>query len=485
MRKNLWVCAIALIIACQLSAQEYNLQERLKKHVEILASDSLEGRGEGTLGIEKARKYIISEFEQAGVKPYKSNYQHNFSFKIGAVLAHSQNLIGWIEGNDETLKNEFIVIGAHYDHMGYDENNGEKSIFNGADDNASGTASLIELARMLNSNKSSLKRSVLIVAFGAEESGLKGSNQFFTDSILDASKIKCMFSIDMVGMYSKNEGVRLTGINTVKSADIIIAEAQKRAPITISKTSAKIENRTDTEPFGNKGIPAVHVFTGLKSPYHKPQDDSQLLDYAGMAGINEFMYQLTSEIANNSSIEPTKQFATRAKNNSYFSVTPIARLGIGNSYNNYPEQFFEAKSIFAYNVGFATEITLTKHWAIQPEVVFNSSGSKTPDGTMQLQQVATPVHLLWGFDNRNVGNIYFMFGGYYKYILSGKDGGKKIDYSNDYNREQYGVSYGFGVDVMKVQVNFISQYSINGLYKDSSMEDIRETGFYLNLGYRF
>jgi aminopeptidase YwaD len=134
MKKQLLLSA--LLFTCHLVIGQVQFDSlALKKHVSILAADSMLGRGFGTN--EMARKYIIQEFEKAGIKPLESSYADTFTIKVqGTIRLTGYNVIGVIPGNDPVLKNEYIVLGAHYDHLGYRIEDNERIIYNGADDNA-------------------------------------------------------------------------------------------------------------------------------------------------------------------------------------------------------------------------------------------------------------------------------------------------------------------------------------------------------------
>ena len=190
-------------------------QQRLERHLYYLASDSLQGRKAGTDDSRKAAAYIENEYRQMGLQPFGSTYRHYFimqaaSLRGGAMpinpdsadyyAEHDRtvycNSVGIIPGSDPALKNEFIVVGGHYDHLGV--RNGE--VYNGADDNASGTAAITEMARQLLARRGELKRSVIICAFDAEEMGLYGSKALSKEMARLGliGKVKMMMSIDMV-----------------------------------------------------------------------------------------------------------------------------------------------------------------------------------------------------------------------------------------------------------------------------------------------
>ena len=160
--------ALLLMLGVQVKAQD--CQSNLKKHVYFMASDSLRGRKAGTSEGRQVSAYIAQQYAEAGLKPFFEDWYQDFSI-AGSQNADCRNVVGWIEGNDPQLKNQYIVVGAHYDHLGV--KNGQ--IYNGADDNASGSATVIEMARWLSQHRSELKYSVIFCAFDAEEVGLLGS----------------------------------------------------------------------------------------------------------------------------------------------------------------------------------------------------------------------------------------------------------------------------------------------------------------------
>ena len=178
---------LVLFISIFLSVNaQSTLRERLKQHVFTLASDSLQGREAGTEFARMAADYVVAQFTEIGIELF---FENSFLQQFGqnnAQNSHSfQNVIGIIRGNDADLANEFIVVGAHYDHLCALNGN----IYNDADDNASGVAMLIELARMLKEYQRKLKRSVILVAFDAEEIGLLGSTYFVNSSIVPLENI--------------------------------------------------------------------------------------------------------------------------------------------------------------------------------------------------------------------------------------------------------------------------------------------------------
>ena len=182
--------------------------DELKEAVTYLSSDELLGRDTGTQGIDDAATYIEKQFESYGVKPYFETFRDNF--KLDSLDAF--NVVGVIEGVDETLKNEYIVIGAHYDHIGYGKPVESDSIANGANDNATGTAGVMAMAKYFATRKNN-KRSILFALFTAEERGLLGSKHLAERIKSDSLNVYTMVNLEMIGVPFKDRDYQafLTG----------------------------------------------------------------------------------------------------------------------------------------------------------------------------------------------------------------------------------------------------------------------------------
>ena len=279
MRKNYLLPLLILLLTTGMAAaQVSSSKEILQQHVYTLAADSMKGRGINTNESLVATDYIIKQLELNGVKPFGGQFRYPFSFKQGTVRAFGNNIVGVVEGSDSILKNEYIVVGAHYDHLGYDLTENKTIIFNGADDNASGVATILEMGRILVQNQAQLKRSVILVAFDGEESGLKGSSSLVKDSAFPIAHVKAMLSIDMVGMLSANKGLNLKGSATLNGGNLFFESIAQKHSISLKELGEVVENRTDTSPFGRLGIPSFAPTTGTLSPYHKPEDDANLAE---------------------------------------------------------------------------------------------------------------------------------------------------------------------------------------------------------------
>ncbi len=488
--KLLGLLAITFLVSLSLMAQDekqVELSKTLKQHVAYLSSDSLEGRGLGTDGKILAQNYIAGHFKDIGLKPYNDEgYFQPFDLRISLVQVSGANVVGYLAGSDPGLQNEYIVLGAHYDHLGYRKNDDEKVVYHGADDNASGVATMIELARYFASNPNLIKRSIIFIAFDAEESGLLGSMKFVHENnLFKADDIVAMFSLDMVGMYFANKGLDLKGLGTLNVGEKLANSIASSQGIHLKNTSGNIEGATDTWSFGEKGIPSIHAFTSTKSPYHKPEDTFEKLDYEGMAKITTFMQAMLTEMLAIPEIGPSKRFERFQKPYAIHFNTGVS-AGLGSSRHKYPDEFYTAKSVVALNAGLFLQMHIGQKLTLQPEVLFQLDGSKSAKGAFRRQSVIIPVNLQYNMVSESGGmvKVYPFAGFYFRHSFAGKNGGNDLDFDKMYNDQEWGLNLGLGMDIMKWQVKFTGQRSLTNLVQNSENEII-PMGWYFSFGYKF
>lgn len=269
-------------------APEIFPRDRLQRHAAFLADDRLEGRGLGTSGLDEAATYIAAEFQRAGLAQAGDDGSSFFQSWVAETGPQKspitlKNVVGCIPGRDQALAP--LVVGAHYDHLGLgwpDVREGQSGkIHNGADDNASGVAVLIELAHNL-AGEPRPERSVILVAFTGEEAGLLGSRHFL-EAREPAETVKpyAMINLDSVGRL---EGRKLAvlGTGSAKEWIYIVMGVGYTAGIQ-AESVAQDPGGGDQVAFVAAGIPAVHVFAGPHADYHRPTDDVAKLDLEGMA----------------------------------------------------------------------------------------------------------------------------------------------------------------------------------------------------------
>lgn len=488
MFRRLFLPAILITISFSAYAQFSTSAQNLEKHVYTLASDSLLGRGFGTEQGQKAARYIAAQFEKAGIEPLGGNYFHPFNYRTGILNIGGTNVAGIIPGSDPGLKDEYIILGAHFDHLGWKFKGGDTVVYNGADDNASGTASIIEIGRNLASTQELLGRSIVFVAFDGEESGLVGSKHFLRSGVIPADKMKLMFSLDMVGMYEAHGGLDMVGVKLLNESEMLTGELASAHGITIRKANAYVEQRTDTAPFGAAGIPALAPNTGSESPYHKPEDDAPALDYDGMALIANYISALTMELSTKDQISdkkaPQEEQAISAGRKP-FRVGLKTNLGSGK--HDYKEEFYQGKAIFNAAGGVMANLRVSRLISLQPEVLYETKGSRALDGTFRSHSITTPLNIQ--ISNPDDGNgmvrTFFHIGGYYSYHFGGKIGDVNIDFQNQYTEHEYGLSYGFGVEIMRVQWGLYIQKGLSSLLQDSNAGGVMNENVYFTLGFFF
>ena len=486
MLKRILLLSLAIHLAATLAAQFTTSPEQLKEHVSILASDSLLGRGFGTPQGLQAACYIAGQFSIAGIESLDGNYLHPFNHRDGILNIAGNNVVGVIRGNHPDLKDEYIVLGAHYDHLGWKLSKGDTIVYNGADDNASGTASLIEIGRNLVERKAELGRSVILVAFDGEESGLVGSERFLSDSTVLPHQVRLMFSLDMIGMIAAHKGLDMKGVRLLEDSDYLVGELAQKYNLTITSANKKIEQRTDTAPFGKIGIPAVAPNTGTESPYHKPQDTPEKLDYEGLAQVANYMSEATLYLSTRETLSEMPPLVEGQPIEALVKVfQPGIRLNIGSSYHLYKDQFYNGKDIYAMSAGFIGNIRLSESFRLQPEVLWETKGSQHTDGVFRTQTLTTPLSLQLITSEDSYFRSFVQAGGYYSHHFAGNISGTPIDFDNAYHRNEFGLNFGFGIEVMNmVQLGFYYQKGLSDLNRQAANRMMHQN-IYFQLGFIF
>jgi aminopeptidase YwaD len=493
MKRVISIFVVFLLVQTVIVYSQTDSSARLRDHVRILTSDSLQGRGLGTEGTELARDYIIHQFMDAGITPLFDYFQQPFRFRSGVAWIPAVNIAGYIEGSDPDLKNEYIVIGAHLDHLGYTlSDNGEKTIYPGADDNASGVAAIIEIARYFSENPSLLGRSLIIVAFDAEESGLWGSRHFVANSPVPIESIRLMFSLDMVGMYEANNGVHLRGMGSLAGGADEASRVADVAGIRLRNTGSNIARRTDTAPFGDKGIPAVHVFTGTNSPYHKPEDRYDLLDYEGMGKITRYLKDLLSAFSFTDTLDPDDSFSTgeiaeTGLKDRFMMVGIVVNTGSG--FHRYDGAYYRGNPVLGFNTGMYFQIPINRFFTIQQEVLYDFNGSEAENGKIRRHSLTLPLNLQLGTPRGVSGplRIFVFGGGWYRHNFGGSSGKTTLDFDGEYNKNEWGYSAGIGLDIFRFTIGFTGRRGISSIMQEDFQDSrgVFDTNRFFTLGYRF
>lgn len=340
--KQLFVLLFCIIIfSCK---NEYVPESKIEQDIAFLASDDLKGRATGTDGEQKAAKYIADRFKDLDIEPKGTDgYLQKFTFlpktdphkDIKYVTKNSDstisgtNVIGFIDNKAEKT----IVIGAHYDHLGLGNegslHRGEAEIHNGADDNASGTSVMINLASKLKDNNTN--NNYLFIAFSGEEMGLLGSNYFVKNATLNLSSINYMINMDMVGRLKEDKTLAVYGVGTSPRFSQTLNSLKGEFKLVEKESGVGPSDHTS---FYLNDIPVLHFFTGQHEDYHKPTDDSEKLNYEGMYDISDFIYSFISEFN-----ESDKLAFRKTKNES--EEVPRFKVGLG----VVPDYLFDGKGM--------------------------------------------------------------------------------------------------------------------------------------------
>ncbi|MBS1572975.1 MAG: M20/M25/M40 family metallo-hydrolase [Bacteroidetes bacterium] len=304
----------------------------LKSSISYLASDELQGRLTGTPGADKAVNFINKNLKKSGLKTDIQNYE--YSYKINphddnsSVLMKGKNVVGYLDNKADKT----IIIGAHYDHLGFNEHhastlvNSEGQIHNGADDNASGTATVLELAKMFSKNKTKEKVNYAFVLFSGEEDGLQGSKAFAENIKKKYPNPIAMINLDMVGRMNKTKDITVGGVGTSPVFGKMI-EKLKPAGVNIAVDSSGV-GPSDHTSFYLKDMPVLFLFTGTHEDYHKPSDDEEKINYNGVKLVTEYVFNLANAISDLPELPFTKTKIQQGKAVPKYKVT----LGIMPSY---------------------------------------------------------------------------------------------------------------------------------------------------------
>ena len=329
MKNSLFLIFLMLVISC---TPEKKLDDKIKDDVSFLADDALEGRQTGTEGEKKAAEYISKRFAELGLsskgtdgylQPFsftpKTNPHEEVKFDTnGDGTITGNNVIGFLDNKAENT----VIIGAHYDHLGY---GGEgslyrdsiKAVHNGADDNASGIAVLLNLASKLKGKNTN--NNYLFMAFSGEEMGLLGSNYFVKNPTINTKKVSYMINMDMVGRMKKDSTLAVYGTGTSPIFKQVLKSHNDNFKLVQQESGVGPSDHTS---FYLADIPVLHFFTGQHEDYHKPSDDSEKLNYDGMYLISDYIFNIISDLDDNGKLAFRK-----TKNESENS--PRFKVGLG------------------------------------------------------------------------------------------------------------------------------------------------------------
>jgi hypothetical protein len=330
----------------------------LRRDVVHLSSDALEGRGTGTAGYDSAAAYVVRRWRDVGLEPVVSadsacragaagaacepGFTQPFIAR-SAAAAHAgvdpqlptHNVVALLRGSDPTLRDEYVVVGAHLDHLGRGSANSMdpqagSAIRNGADDNASGSAAVMEVARILAADPP--RRSVLFIHFSGEELGLLGSQYFVEHAPVPVENVVAMLNFDMVGRL-RDDKLIVYGVSTAEEMAAVLDSANVEPRLDVRAIGDGF-GPSDHSSFYGKGIPVLHLFTDLHDDYHRATDDAERIDVAGMARVTAYAARVAREIANRPTrltpvrtAPPLASAAPRSGSGAWFGSVPDMAAG--------------------------------------------------------------------------------------------------------------------------------------------------------------
>lgn len=321
------------------------------------------------------------------------NAKVSLSTEIKEIEKEGRNVAGMIEGSDPVLKNEYIVIGAHYDHLGIDQakessmyKGKDKQIHNGADDNASGTTGLLEVAEKFGSMPGLLKRSIIFAAFSGEELGILGSTYMTNNFPVDIKNVAAMLNMDMIGRLNEENSLTIIGSGTTsKWKELLNQKNSYNFKLGMSDGGS---GGSDHQAFSNKNVPVLFFFTGTHSDYHKPTDDPEKINTEGEAKVANYVFDIALAVDN---LEKRPEYVKVEE--------PVQRGGNGGR----------------------TRVTV----GTVPEFGYNGNGYKlsgVTDGSPAAKAGMKAGDIIVKFGPKTVGNIYdFM------YAVQDYKAGDKVD----------------------------------------------------------
>ncbi len=307
-----------------ISAQE------LGEHVDVLADDSFEGREAGSRGGQASSIYLMKEMKRLQLRgagdqgSYLQSFDRNY-----------RNILGMLEGSDPELKEQVVVISAHYDHVGYGTRRNSYGpwgyIHNGADDNASGVAGLLELIEAFVDSGVRPGRSILFAFWDGEEKGLLGSKHWVSRPTVPLDRVKLMINVDMIGRLVDNR-LMIYGSRSGEGLRRLVSVCNESSGLDLDFTW-ELKSNSDHYTFYSKNIPVLMFHTGLHGDYHRPSDDAHKINRDGLEAVTRLMFEVLDAVAQESTsiaFRPASRQETPAKQQAFEVklAQPPPRLGL-------------------------------------------------------------------------------------------------------------------------------------------------------------
>ena len=296
--------------AAMTAARNSIAADQLQSHVNVLADDGMAGREAGTAGGQVAAEYLVERLRELGLEAAGMDASFYQSFGAGY-----RNVLARLPGRDPVLSSEFVVLGAHYDHIGRGSRKTSLGqvgmIHNGADDNASGTSAILELAEAFGFLPEPPRRTVLFAFWDAEEKGLLGSKHWTADPTVPRDRVVAAINIDMIGRL-RDDQLTLFGSRTAQGYRRLVSLNNGQSNLRIDFSWA-LSGNADHYPFFQREIPVLFAHTGVHDQYHRETDDADLIDAEGMTRVVRMLFGVSYDLAED---EKCPEFRTACRHES-------------------------------------------------------------------------------------------------------------------------------------------------------------------------
>ncbi len=267
----------------------------IRAYIDVLADDSYEGREAGTRGGRAAGAYLVERFQRLGLKPAGDRGAYFQEFQ-GAY----RNILGVIDGGDPVLRGQYVVVSAHYDHVGYGTSKSSRGpigyVHNGADDNASGVAGLLEVVEAFKALGEPPQRSIIFALWDGEEKGLLGSKHWISNPTVPRGDIAFAINVDMIGRLRKHR-VEIHGTRSASGLRRLVTRQNQNTQLALDFVWDTKKN-SDHHSFYVAGIPFLLLHTGVHEDFHRPSDDAHKINHGGAEQVTKLLFSVAFELAN-------------------------------------------------------------------------------------------------------------------------------------------------------------------------------------------
>lgn len=456
------LAALSVSLMFLFGAEATPLQQRLRAHVDTLCSEELAGRKAGSREGRRAGDYVAEIFGEVGLVAWKgAELQH--PFEVPFPKREFCNIVGCIEGS---AKDSYIVVGAHYDHLG---TNRKGKVFWGADDNASGVAVLLEVARELTRSEYKPSHTIVFAAFDAEELGLFGSRDLA--ELFPEGGVKAMINMDMVGRLDEGS-LDIEGTGTLAgSREVVLSLGNKYGIKSAPKEfESKLLLGTDTDAFAKSGCATLSLTTGLHKDYHKPSDTAEKIDFEGLERITLFAGELVRSIDSNREIVPTGKVA-RKHRTGVNTLSAGVSFAFGSNRYHFSDGGYEGVDAGAWNIGGTLQYTF-KYIGIRTGVGYERLKAMVPsrkDDLHSKAQTITHDYLTIPLDvvlkTEGVTCGYVAVGGYFSVALGSHIGSERLNHTTiDKTPCEWGWQWSLGGRIGDLTIEATNRYALSAVY---------------------